>query len=848
MDSFSRENSHLKDEINLVSAMQETILAFTGAFDLDTLLQKIIEIFVKFSNSDRGSIFMYEPSTQRLVMRAMCNSNPELRFNAYYSTDVKTREKIGLTALAFIDSKIVVINSNDEIKSHPSHSGKYVPDEHKDKGTDCNALLCIPLKVTVQESEQGPLGVLKLEKIIVDNQQNIFTDQNVKDIELLVEIVSKSIQNFKNQSSKIGNSIHKILSKVLKNSTTDNLSGKLQEITQTFREVSRNANNVSIWLKEDSKLVCKSAVGYSKELIGKSYKLPQHQKAIQNIKQGKEKIGLTPWIFISEKIINIKSHKELINHPQYKGTFNHILYPDNQDKSQDFSQSFIGVPLRVGDKMIGVIQADSSYAGNFFTSEEEQIFTHLSGITAILIERDREFKLTQRRDTQLISLYELGTECYELETAEEILWYLLVGLTHMDGIGYNRAILFKLIDNNFSFNINGLLGLGPRDKNEGKRIKEHFESHKPLLKDSKRFVKENHPTSELQLFIEKQSISINQSCEFYNFVSKVAKEKNSYAELINIDRCNDTIKELMQEKLETYNGRFMAFSVVDSEDNIWIGICDNVYSNLTQHDEFTVKAANIFVKQISLALSRLSLKKSNEEIEEEAWQEFTATTAHRLGTETSIMSGALSFIKKSLLNSSKRDERYESLREDIDDIDRSLGNLKRAVTDFNEFIKPPELNFKQLQLSDILNTAVNDARLLQAEVDEDKKVKIIAHYPDELPIILGDRDSLLYVFKELIYNAIKAMPMGGELEISESTISNEYLILKIEDSGSGINPEYLTKIFKRGFRDRSGGAGLGLNTVKRSIKLHNGKVWAENNKTRGASFFVKLPIKKSTIA
>ena len=80
------------------------------------------------------------------------------------------------------------------------------------------------------------------------------------------------------------------------------------------------------------------------------------------------------------------------------------------------------------------------------TEEEAQIFKFLSIITAHAIKSYRDFELLRRHDQKTINLYEIGIKSNELERKDEILWYFLIGLTHKEGIGFNRAIWFDVLE------------------------------------------------------------------------------------------------------------------------------------------------------------------------------------------------------------------------------------------------------------------------------------------------------------------------------------------------------------------------------------------------------------------
>lgn len=117
--------------------------------------------------------------------------------------------------------------------------------------------------------------------------------------------------------------------------------------------------------------------------------------------------------------------------------------------------------------------------------------------------------------------------------------------------------------------------------------------------------------------------------------------------------------------------------------------------------------------------------------------------------------------------------------------------------------------------------------------------------PDNLPQVLADPDRIGQVFVNLIHNAIKFTRPGGRIIISGYSDRGR-VVFKIEDTGVGIEPESLQRIFERFYKiDRarsSGGTGLGLSIAKHLIESHNGKIWVESEVGRGSSFYFTLPI------
>jgi two-component system phosphate regulon sensor histidine kinase PhoR len=118
---------------------------------------------------------------------------------------------------------------------------------------------------------------------------------------------------------------------------------------------------------------------------------------------------------------------------------------------------------------------------------------------------------------------------------------------------------------------------------------------------------------------------------------------------------------------------------------------------------------------------------------------------------------------------------------------------------------------------------------------------------DELPQIYADAPRLLQVLINLIHNAIKFTPSGGQIELSAYQHA-ENVTFCVSDTGTGIPREDRARIFERFFKgDRSrsgGGTGLGLSIAKHTIEGHQGKIWVESEEGRGSRFYFSIPAVK----
>jgi len=121
-----------------------------------------------------------------------------------------------------------------------------------------------------------------------------------------------------------------------------------------------------------------------------------------------------------------------------------------------------------------------------------------------------------------------------------------------------------------------------------------------------------------------------------------------------------------------------------------------------------------------------------------------------------------------------------------------------------------------------------------------------------LPSATVDPDRLTQVFNNIMTNAIQAMPQGGKLKIKsgfvvetagEEGVSEEFIVITIEDSGTGIEPAHLAKIFEPLFTTKARGTGLGLAISRNIVEKHGGQILVASQVGKGTSFTVKLPLR-----
>jgi signal transduction histidine kinase len=125
---------------------------------------------------------------------------------------------------------------------------------------------------------------------------------------------------------------------------------------------------------------------------------------------------------------------------------------------------------------------------------------------------------------------------------------------------------------------------------------------------------------------------------------------------------------------------------------------------------------------------------------------------------------------------------------------------------------------------------------------EEKLIRLKADNVDETLIAWADCDKVTQILTNLISNAIKFTPVGGEIKIEGQEYGPGWLQISVSDTGPGIAPEQTAKIFDEFYQlqqsgEKSWRVGLGLAISKKLVEMHGGKIWVRSELAKGSSFF-----------
>lgn len=232
-------------------------------------------------------------------------------------------------------------------------------------------------------------------------------------------------------------------------------------------------------------------------------------------------------------------------------------------------------------------------------------------------------------------------------------------------------------------------------------------------------------------------------------------------------------------------------------------------------------------------------------------KDFVANVSHELRTPLTSIKGYV----EALLDGGK-DDPDTSVRF-LDIILKQSDRLNLILEDLLQLskIESGQVQFKREPLH--IGTVVERTIAMIKPLADKKQHQLIAQISSDLPLVTGDQERLVQVLANLVDNAIKYTPEGGQITVAAHRIpvaksgtaaQQDGIELSVADTGIGIPEQDRPRVFERFYRvDKArsrelGGTGLGLAIVKHIVEGHGGQVWVERNLPTGSRFVVRLPV------
>ena len=210
-----------------------------------------------------------------------------------------------------------------------------------------------------------------------------------------------------------------------------------------------------------------------------------------------------------------------------------------------------------------------------------------------------------------------------------------------------------------------------------------------------------------------------------------------------------------------------------------------------------------------------------------------AEVAHEIGNPLNSLYLHLQFLQRLLKNP---DPNLADAAQEVAEARSEVERLDAIINQFLHALRPGKPVFETLDLKSLVLDSLN---FMRQEIT-DRKIQLEFYWGENVPQIKGDANQLKQAFYNLARNAMQAMPAGGRLTIRCSADDN-FVMLSVSDSGCGIKPENMQKIFRPFFTTKNAGTGLGLMIVERIVREHGGSLAVDSRENAGTTFTISLP-------
>jgi signal transduction histidine kinase len=225
---------------------------------------------------------------------------------------------------------------------------------------------------------------------------------------------------------------------------------------------------------------------------------------------------------------------------------------------------------------------------------------------------------------------------------------------------------------------------------------------------------------------------------------------------------------------------------------------------------------------------------------------FVSMVSHELRTPMTSIKGYVDNLLDGVAGDLNEKHAYYLSR-----VKHNVERLTRMINDLLDLSRI-EAGVVQLQVGPVsIHDLVTDVVEGFRTIAREKSITVQARHEKALPTVPGDRDKLYQVLTNLIQNAIKFTPRGGDVRISARRRDDGFVQVCVADTGCGIPSAECRKVFEKFYRGESAppeaqGAGLGLAITKSLVELHGGQIWVESAPGQGSRFSFTLPIDSSS--
>lgn len=478
---------------------------------------------------------------------------------------------------------------------------------------------------------------------------------------------------------------------------------------------------------------------------------------------------------------------------------------DFDEETEFRTKDLMCVPMKIRNEVIGVIEVLNKQDGSVFTEEDCGLLMSFGGQAAIAIQNAQKFTLTDRalaermQELQTLQMFD-----QQLQTSIELQTVLDITLTYaMDALGLSIGVM------------------GVVHSKRGHNPELYLPVQRGMPMEMSRY--KNKPWPLTQGFIG------------HAVQTGEARLVNDVAE---VEACRPA----------AYLARSVLVVPVKQEGQV-IGVINLESASTDYFTEGDLKFVTILVSHAAIAIENAQLFEQVRQANQSK-TEFMSTASHELKIPMTSIKGYAKLLQMGAGGSlsEKQTDFLEVIANNVDRMDRLVSDLLDVSRIEAGRIR---LEIDDVQIEQVIEDVVES---VENQV-KSKKLRLILNVDENLPQIRADYHRMVQIMTNLVSNAYKYTPEGGDIIVSARTYTNgdpngdvEGIKVTVKDTGYGIADEDMDKLFTNFFRSsdqnirNEPGTGLGLSITKKMIENHGGELVVESEYGKGSAFTFTTPL------
>lgn len=783
--------------------------------------------------------------------------------------------------------EICNITTYDAFMSYP-HAQKYdaVMYGQSDAAGKRRCVLGVPLLLKSARQVTSPddspwrvIGVLQIENIVqsAGHPEVFFTPEDVEIVKAYAAMIAVALQKaqLREESNRIGAGLLEVSQSLIaelgepRSRRPEEIVERLDEIVQQTASV-MSAEACSLWLRSGLQLRLAAAYGYSGEKKDVPYyPLERKSDGQEDARPARAEdlpdderyraVGLTVYVAKTRRCLNLTTADEIRNHFAWRGSNDQQMWNAPQGGA---CYSLVALPLidRETDELRGVFKVENKKATlfqlqSFFTNEDQRLLTILgNSISFSLIISDRIERL--RRLERLVGDFRV---LYDLD---EALFFILTGLTHRDGLEYNRAMIYLVDGDHFDKRTRLIcrFAIGEVAADDWQRSVDAMLDQPPLDLDRElrafRLSRETYRNNQMMGRWHGHVVDTGEA-EHSAIAGHAASESGSRtAKYVSGDL---SPKDMLSGFA---HGDFVLIPITVDKKLLGIIYADNRFTG-NRVNRFECSMLDLFAGMAGAIIEASGVPEKLKKERDEAWKAFSRPTAHRLGTEAGIIHSEVALYIKPELDRAKPapEERIavrgEVIGNSLNVIEQAVSRLRFAVKDYQRLAFEKE-KAEDFDLCELVETTIENT------TTQLRGIKVLPPQQGERPLLVyAARGGITYVMEELLINAWKeGHPDGDSDALAEKQDKHkvrvwieirrekDQAVCILSDNGLGVRaPATMADLFQKPMSGRRGGTGLGLYLCAQILEASGGKIEllteGQPRGFAGACFKITLPLSPS---